>query len=93
MTELISDLVKECEGMIEAILPIEEYEAERVQEARESITVTGEGIFHNTVATLLTMQEIRQGSSTESPFSLPPLNLPDTDLIRLIQLNSSLTII
>ncbi|XP_028798925.1 SPX domain-containing protein 3-like [Neltuma alba] len=93
MTELISDLVKECEGMIELILPVEEQEVERAHEARESITVAGEGIFRNTVAALLTMQEIRRGSSTESSFSLPPLNLPDSDLIRLIQLNSSLTII
>uniref|UniRef100_A0A3N7HI87 Uncharacterized protein n=1 Tax=Populus trichocarpa TaxID=3694 RepID=A0A3N7HI87_POPTR len=56
-------------------------EEERVKEGREAITVAGEGIFRNTIAALMTMQEIRRGSSTYSHFSLPPLNLPGSDLI------------
>ncbi|KAK7390195.1 hypothetical protein VNO78_25494 [Psophocarpus tetragonolobus] len=87
-TDLISKLVKECESIIDAVFPAEE-EAERAKEANEAITVAGEGIFRNTVAALLTMQEIRNGSSTQSPFSLPPLNLPDSDLIQSIQLNAA----
>lgn len=46
--------------------------------------VLGEGIFRNTVAALLTMQEIRRGSSTYNHFSLPPLNLPDVELVQPI---------
>ncbi|KAJ1378312.1 SPX domain [Sesbania bispinosa] len=88
-TDLISKLVKECESIIDAVFPAEE-EAER---AKEAIVVAGEGIFRNTVSALLTMQEIRKGSSTQSPFSLPPLNLPDSDLIQSIQLNAAVPIV
>ncbi|WVZ16574.1 hypothetical protein V8G54_009556 [Vigna mungo] len=91
-TDLISKLVKECECIIDAVFPVEE-ESERAKEAKEAITVAGEGIFRNTVAALLTMQEIRKGSSTQSPFSLPPLNLPDSDLIQSIQLNATVPIV
>ncbi|KAJ9188488.1 hypothetical protein P3X46_003841 [Hevea brasiliensis] len=85
-TDLISKLVKECENTIDAVFPVEE--KERAREGREAITIAGEGIFRHTVAALLTMQEIRSGSSTYSHFSLPPLNLPDSDLIQSLQLNS-----
>ncbi|PRQ57506.1 putative SPX domain-containing protein [Rosa chinensis] len=86
-TDLISKLVKECESTINAVFPVEE-EEERKREVKEAITVAGEGIFRNTVAALLTMQEIRKGSSTYSQYSLPPINLPvDSDLIQLVQLN------
>ncbi|XP_061345069.1 SPX domain-containing protein 3 [Gastrolobium bilobum] len=88
-TDLISKLVRECESIIDAEFPAEE-ESER---AREATIVAGEGIFRNTVAALLTMQEIRNGSSTQSPFSLPPLNLPDSDLIQSIQLNAAVPIV
>ncbi|KAL5073288.1 hypothetical protein RYX36_012272 [Vicia faba] len=88
-TDLISKLVKECESIIDAVFPIEE-EAER---AKAEVVVAGEGIFRNTVAALLTMQEMRKGSSTQSAFSLPPLNLPDSDLIQSIQLNAAVPIV
>lgn len=92
-TDLISKLVKECEGTIDAVFPVEE-EEERKREVKEAITVAGEGIFRNTVAALLTMQEIRRGSSTYSHYSLPPLNLPaDSDLIHLVQLNPPIPIV
>ncbi|GKU88446.1 hypothetical protein SLEP1_g2714 [Rubroshorea leprosula] len=89
-TDLVSKLVKECENTIDEVFPVEE--EERTKERKEAITV-GEGIFRNTVAALLTMQEIRRGSSTYSHFSLPPLNLPDSDLIHLFQLNSPIPIL
>nr|ABK94026.1 unknown [Populus trichocarpa] len=79
ITDLVSKLVKQCEYMIDTVFPVEE--EERVKEGREAITVAGEGIFRNTIAALMTMQEIRRGSSTYSHFSLPPLNLPGSDLI------------
>lgn len=91
-TDLISKLVKECETIIDAVFPVEE-EAERAKEAKEAIVVAGEGIFRNTVAALLTMQEMRKGSSTQSAFSLPPLNLPDSDLIQSFQLNAAVPIV
>lgn len=90
-TDLISKLVKECESTIEAVFPAEN--KERTREAKEAITVAEEGIFRNTVAALQTMQEIRRGSSTYGHFSLPPLNLPDSDLTQSFQLNSPIPII
>ncbi|XP_027106498.1 SPX domain-containing protein 3-like [Coffea arabica] len=89
-TDLISKLIKECEITIDSLFP-----APAEKKARgeiEAITVAGEGIFRNTVAALLTMQEIRRGSSTYSHFSLPPLNLPDTDVIKSVQLSSPIPI-
>ncbi|KAJ7962111.1 SPX domain-containing protein [Quillaja saponaria] len=91
-TDLISKLVKECETTIEAVFPAEE-DAEREKEAKEAITVAGEGIFRNTVAALLTMQEIRRGSSTETLLSLPPLNLRDSKLIHSVLLSSPISIL
>ncbi|KAI3444729.1 hypothetical protein Pfo_001394 [Paulownia fortunei] len=91
-TDLISKLVKECETTIESVFPPLEatrnFHAERVGMA----AVPGEGIFRNTVAALLTMQEIRRGSSTYSHFSLPPLNLPDFDVIQSLQVLSPIPI-
>ncbi|XAR63208.1 hypothetical protein NMG60_11023066 [Bertholletia excelsa] len=89
-TDLISKLIKECESTIDAVFPVNE-EAGSCGE-REPIKVSGEGIFRNTVAALLTIQEIRRGSSTYGHFSLPPLNLPDSDLILSVQLNSPIPI-
>ncbi|KAL6128986.1 hypothetical protein ACLB2K_072339 [Fragaria x ananassa] len=92
-TDLISKLVKECESTIDAVFPVDE-EEERKREVKDAITVAGEGIFRNTVAALLTMQEIRRGSSTYSQFSLPPIDLPaESDLIQLVQLNPPIAII
>ncbi|GLT75637.1 hypothetical protein SLA2020_473430 [Shorea laevis] len=90
-TDLVSKLVKECENTIDQVFPVEE--EERTKERKEAITVAGEGIFRNTVAALLTMQEIRRGSSTYSHFSLPPLNMPDFDIINSFQLNSPIPIL
>ncbi|XP_062175360.1 SPX domain-containing protein 3-like [Alnus glutinosa] len=90
-TDLISKLVKECESTIDAVFPAEE--EQRTREVREATTVAEEGIFRNTVAALQTMQEIRRGSSTYGHFSLPPLNLPDSELIQSFQLNSPIPIV
>ncbi|XWS77254.1 hypothetical protein CRYUN_Cryun01aG0245500 [Craigia yunnanensis] len=90
-TDLVSKLIKECENTIDEVFPVEE--EERTKERREAITIAGKGIFRNTVAALLTMQEIRRGSSTYDHFSLPPLNLPDSDLIHSFQLNSPIPIL
>jgi len=98
-TDLISKLVKECESTIDIVFPAaaEENEGgggggEGIQREGDTIKVSGEGIFRNAVAALLTMQELRRGSSTYSHFSLPPLNLSDWDLIQSVQLNSPIPI-
>lgn len=90
-TDLVSKLIKECENTIDAVFPVEEVEGKK--ERREAIRVTGEGIFRNTVAALLNMQEMRSGSSTYSHYSLPPLSLPDADIIQSFQLNSPIPIL
>ncbi|PON82946.1 SPX domain-containing protein [Trema orientale] len=92
-TDLVSKLVKECESIIDAVFLAEEEDLREIREASAAVTVAHQGIFRNTVAALMTMQEIRRGSSTYSQFSLPPLNLPDSDLADLIQLNSSIPIV
>ncbi|KAL8142223.1 hypothetical protein V2J09_015255 [Rumex salicifolius] len=71
-TDLVSKLVRECEATLEAAAAEEE---EVVELRSEEVTVAGEAIFRNTVAALLTMREIRRGSSTYGHFSLPPLDL------------------
>lgn len=90
-TDLISKLVKECETTIDSVFPASQEQGIHPAE-REAITVPGEGIFRNTVAALLTMQEIRRGSSTYSHFSLPPLNMPEPDIFQSLQLLSPIPI-
>ncbi|GFP94974.1 spx domain-containing protein 3 [Phtheirospermum japonicum] len=91
-TDLISKLVKECETTIDTVLPPSEaavlFHAERTAAVRPA----GEGIFRNTVAALRTMQEMRRGSSTYGQFSLPPLNLPDFEVIESLQVVSPIHI-
>lgn len=91
-TDLVSKLVKECENTIDEVLfPIEEDKEEKgaIMVATEPV----KGIFRNTVAALLTMEEIRRVSSTKDHFSLPPLNLPQNHLIHSFQLNSPIPIL
>ncbi|CAL5398036.1 unnamed protein product [Camellia sinensis] len=89
--DLILKLLKECESTIHVMFPVVEEEG-IIRGEREAITVSGEGAFRNTVAALLTMQEIRRGSSTYGHFYLSPLNLPDSDFIQSFQLNSPIPI-
>lgn len=89
-TDLVSDLIKECEVAIDAVFPVEE--REKACELKEVVSVADEGIFRKSIAALMTMQEIRKGSSTYSHFSLPPLNLHDSDLAQFLQLNSPIRI-
>ncbi|KAK4793776.1 hypothetical protein SAY86_024211 [Trapa natans] len=84
--DLVSDLIKECEAAIDAVFPLEE--REKAGELEVVSSVADEGIFRKSIAALKTMQEIRKGSSTYGRFSLPPLNLPDSDLTHLLQMNS-----
>ncbi|KDP28799.1 hypothetical protein JCGZ_14570 [Jatropha curcas] len=90
-TDLISKLVKECENTIDTVFPIEK--EERARGGREAIIAAEEGIFRNTIAALMTMQEIRRGSSTYNHFSLPPLNLPDSDIIQSLHFTSPIPIV
>lgn len=89
-TELISRLVKECEIMMEAVFPAAEEQVERRE--REALAMAEQSIFRNAVAALITMQELRKGSSTYGHFSLPPLILPDPDLLQSLQIPSPIPI-
>ncbi|GMH00612.1 hypothetical protein Nepgr_002451 [Nepenthes gracilis] len=91
-TDLISKLVKECESTIEEVFPAA-VEEERKSMGSCEMTLVGEGIFRNTVAALLTMREIRSGSSTYSNFSLPPLSLAESEPVQSIPLNSPIPIL
>lgn len=90
-TDLISQLVKECENTMDAVFPVVAQEqAERGE--REALMAAEQSIFRNTVAALVTMKELRKGSSTYGHFSLPPLSLADADLLQSFQLPSPIPI-
>lgn len=91
-TELLSQLVRECEILLSAFPPPpaeESIDVEQVDGAGTSQSVpeersypTGDaarGIFKSTVAALRTIQEMRKKSSTVSAQSLPPCNLTGND--------------
>ena len=90
-TDSLSKMIKDCEVSIDAIFPTPKQQFNN--ENKPNISVGSEGIFRNTVSALLSLEEIRRRSSTYSHFSLPPLNLPDSDLIHSFQLNSPIPIL
>ncbi|KAJ1687280.1 hypothetical protein LUZ63_018670 [Rhynchospora breviuscula] len=78
-TELISKLVKKCETMMDPIFPLASAAEDQAKtKESDSAAIAEPSIFKNTVAALVTMQELRKGSSTYGHFSLPPLNLPES---------------
>ncbi|XP_073026285.1 SPX domain-containing protein 3-like [Primulina eburnea] len=85
-TDLISKLIKECENTLDSVFPPSVSDAGTLRGEKEALALAGEGIFQNTVAALLTMQEMRRGSSTHSHFSLPPLKFPDSDILHTLQI-------
>lgn len=78
-TDLISKLVKECETTIDLVFPLAGATGKFQSEEAVAPPI---GVFRNTLAALLTMQEMRKGSSTYSHFSLPPLDISDSDMIQ-----------
>ncbi|XP_074263164.1 SPX domain-containing protein 3 [Silene latifolia] len=93
-TDLISKLIKELERRIDEMFPDGVGNEQQNSKGRENeLSIVGEGIFRNTVAALLTMQEIRRGSSTYSTFSLPPLSLADSEFSHTIQLSAPIPIL
>ncbi|XP_023004355.1 SPX domain-containing protein 3 [Cucurbita maxima] len=91
-TDSISKMIKECESSIDAVFPARR-EAEEGMKKGKVISAGGEGILRNTVSALISMEQIRRGSSTYSHFSLPPLNLSQSDFIHSFQLNSPIPIL
>ncbi|XP_031474896.1 SPX domain-containing protein 3-like [Nymphaea colorata] len=73
-TDLLSNLIKECESTMQTVFPTEMQER---TEKTVDIAAIEDSIFRNTLAALVTMREMRRGSSTYSHFSLPPLNLAE----------------
>ncbi|KAF8698722.1 hypothetical protein HU200_034974 [Digitaria exilis] len=89
-TDLISELVRDCEAMMETVFPASAAAvsaASRDLEERQALAAAEQSIFRNTVAALLTMQEVRSGSSTVGHFSLPPMApLPESEwLVQSVQ--------
>ncbi|XP_039814273.1 SPX domain-containing protein 6-like [Panicum virgatum] len=85
-TETVSQLVRECEAMLEAVFPEAPEGQAAARRDREALAVAEQSIFRNTVAALLTMEDVRAWSSTRGRHSLPPLNLPDSDWLRSFQM-------
>ncbi|KAK8941604.1 SPX domain-containing protein 3 [Platanthera guangdongensis] len=82
-TDLVSELVKNCESMMDAIFPESKETAAEVE--REAAAAAEQRIFRNAVAALATMKELRKGSSTYGRFSLPPIGTQETLLLRPLQ--------
>ncbi|CAD5191439.1 unnamed protein product [Musa acuminata subsp. malaccensis] len=91
-TDLISKLVKDCESTMDSMFPAAA--AAAATAARdEAVMMVEQRVFRNAVAALVTMRELRRGSSTYGHFSLPPLTLPDADLLHSLQLPSPIPIL
>ncbi|WOL09387.1 SPX domain-containing protein 5 [Canna indica] len=90
-TEIISKLVKECESTIDLLFPASDQKSQ--QGEKKALVAMEQTIFRSTVAALMTMQELRKGSSTYGQFSLPPLSLPDMDLLQSFHLPSPIPIL
>ncbi|CAL9191691.1 unnamed protein product [Musa hybrid cultivar] len=88
-TDLISKLVKDCESTMDSMFPAAAATAAR----DEAVMMVEQRVFRNAVAALVTMRELRRGSSTYGHFSLPPLTLPDADLLHSLQLPSPIPIL
>lgn len=84
-TDLISKLVKECESITDLVFPSKAGHQQLKQEEKRKLVGEEQSIFRSTVVALMTMQEMRKGSSTYGQFSLPPLSLPDVDLLQSLQ--------
>ncbi|KAJ3673664.1 hypothetical protein LUZ60_005656 [Juncus effusus] len=81
-TELISKLVKECEATMDNIFSHTESATEDLTEKEGlSMQKQEQSIFRNTITALVSMQEIRKGSSSFGQFSLPPLNFPEFEIL------------
>ncbi|KAG6489411.1 hypothetical protein ZIOFF_050680 [Zingiber officinale] len=91
-TDLVSKLVKECENTLDLVFPIADQEQPE-QGGKITLVAAEQSIFRSTIAALTTMQELRKGSSTYSYFSLPPLSLPDIELLHSLQLPSPIPIL
>ncbi|KAF8723316.1 hypothetical protein HU200_021837 [Digitaria exilis] len=85
-TELISRLVRDCEATMEAVFEAAGGRSTIAGTTTVAAAASEQVIFRNTVAALVTMGELRSGSSTYGHFSLPPLASPESDLLRCIQL-------
>lgn len=83
-TELISRLVRECEATMEAVFEEASTGHARSSAGTPPVAAARQGIFRNTVAALVTMGELRSGSSTYGHFSLPPMAPPESELLRRV---------
>ncbi|RLN23089.1 SPX domain-containing protein 6-like [Panicum miliaceum] len=75
-TETVSQLLRECEAMMEAVFPEAPEGQAAARRDREALAVAEQSIFRNTVEALLAMED------------RPPLDLPDSDWLRSFQMAS-----
>ncbi|KAG8091328.1 hypothetical protein GUJ93_ZPchr0012g21747 [Zizania palustris] len=92
MTEIISSLIRDCETTMEDVFASSTANPAMTtggDDAETAPMADGQGIFRNTIAALVTMKELRSGSSTYGRFSLPPMTAadsPESDLLQSIQI-------
>uniref|UniRef100_A0A0C9S8Q9 TSA: Wollemia nobilis Ref_Wollemi_Transcript_10688_1465 transcribed RNA sequence n=1 Tax=Wollemia nobilis TaxID=56998 RepID=A0A0C9S8Q9_9CONI len=86
--ELLFKLVKECEEILQRLFSADEEgfpEQETAAAEEEGAVYLGEEeMYRSAVAAFRNMLEMRKGSSTYSPLSLPPLSLRDLHLPLLV---------
>lgn len=68
-TDVLNDLVKECQGMLDHLLSNNELASRELAEIRHMESM----YMKLTESALRVLKEVRSGSSTVSVFSLPPL--------------------
>lgn len=78
--ELLFKLVKQCEETLHNLFSSSEDEGEETEDEEEEtedeavVDLGQDQIYRSTMAALRSMKEMRRGSSTYGPFSLPPLH-------------------
>ncbi|XP_066347423.1 SPX domain-containing protein 5-like [Miscanthus floridulus] len=77
-TDLISELVRDCEAMMEAVFPPAAVSAASrdLHERRQAVAVAEQSIFRNTVAALLTMQPLPESDWLVQSVSNTPTASP-----------------
>uniref|UniRef100_A0A0D6QTA9 SPX domain-containing protein n=1 Tax=Araucaria cunninghamii TaxID=56994 RepID=A0A0D6QTA9_ARACU len=79
--ELLFELVKQCEEILEHLFSPQELGDEETEE-EESVYLEEGVLYKSATAALRSMRDMRKGSSTYGVFSLPPLSLHDLHFIE-----------
>lgn len=82
-TDMVSTLVKQCESTMDLVFGVTS-PGTFVQNGERQVNFLGEeqSILKSTIAAIVTMHELRKGSSTYGQFSLPPMSLNESEVFK-----------